>query len=195
MEGSSMHWNLWVPSVKRGCIGLTILSAALIAQGQQPEENPFQARGDRSELVKILPTPAAVQARHDISSSAAPAHSGATVYKASYGVGNLIYHSGGRVMVNPAFYPIFWNSDAAGPAGASQGYLTVSSEISAFAAAFLNGLSSYTQSSGDDFTIVGQYKDSSGHDAVPTAGASSLGPLVDTQAATSTISDSGVQQY
>jgi hypothetical protein len=135
-----------------------------------------------------------VQARPDISSAAAPAHSGASVFKASYGSGNLIYHRGGTVMVNPAFYPIFWNSDVASAPG-SQGSATISAEISAFASAYLNGVNAYSGSSTDDFTIVGQYKDSAGHDSVPTAGSSSLGPFIDTKVATSSISDSDIQQY
>jgi hypothetical protein len=115
-----MHRDFWARSVKHACIGVAILSTTMITSGQQPEENPFQAAGDRGELVKILPPPAAVQAQRDISSAAAPPHSGATVFKASYGVGNLIYHSGGKVMVTPAFYPIFWNLDVAGATGAQR---------------------------------------------------------------------------
>jgi hypothetical protein len=91
-------------------------------------------------------------------------------------------------------YPIFWNSSVSGAPG-SQGYATISSEISAFASAFLNGAPSYTQSSTDDFTIVGQYEDSLGDDPVPTAASSSLGPYVDGQLAPSSISDSNIQQY
>jgi hypothetical protein len=166
----------------------------MIASGQQNPEMPFQARGDRGELVQILPPPAAVQARPDIASAAAPASSGAQVFKASYGSGNLLYHKGGTVMSLTAFWPIFWNGDVAG-AGGSQGYATISAQISAFTTAFLNGLSSYSGSKTDDFTIVAQYRDSAGHDPVPTAAPSLFGPFTDSQAAPASISDSQIQQY
>lgn len=191
-----MHRDFATHGVKCACMALAMAATATIASGQPAEQNPFQAAGDRGELVKILPPPAAVQAQRDISSAAAPPHSGATVYRASYGSGNLIYHRGGKVMSSPAFYPIFWNSDVAGASGVSQGYSIISTEISAFASQFLNGVPSYTGSSTDDFTIVGQYRDSLNHDPVPTAGVSSLGPYVDSQVtAPSSISDSGIQQY
>ena len=64
-----MQRDFWARSIKYACIGVAVLSTTMITSGQQPEENPFQAAGDRGELVKILPPPAAVQAQRDILSA------------------------------------------------------------------------------------------------------------------------------
>ena len=97
-------------------------------------------------------------------------------------------------MTLPAFYPIFWNSAVSG-AGGSAGYATIQSQMSAFAAAYLNGTPTYTTSITDDYNIVGQYNDSANHFPVPTAAVSSLGPFIDTKTTATSISDSQIQSY
>jgi len=132
-----------------GAIGLALAATGMFASGQEAEESPFLGHGDRGELVHVLPPPAAIRTADDNTPVVGGPHSGVSVYRASYGSGNLQYH-GGAVMTTPAFYPIFWNSTVAGATGSSQGYGTIQNQISSFASAYLNGATKYTQASTDD---------------------------------------------
>ena len=75
----------------------------------------------------------------------------------------------------------------------SLGYATIQNQIAAFIGTFFTG-TSYTGSTVDDYSIVGQYGDAGGRSPVPTGGGLA-GQLLDTRSAQATIKDSAIQSY
>jgi hypothetical protein len=177
---------------KAGAAVVATLAAGLMVYGQQGQPDPFHDQSDTGEIIHVLPGPAAVHSPRDTQPSFAPPQSGASVFPASYGNGNLNYH-GGNVMTGPQFYAIYWNSAVANSQATSQGYATVQNQIAAFIGTFFTG-TSYTGSTVDDYSIVGQYGDSGGRSPVPTGGGLA-GQLLDTKSVQATIKDSAIQSY
>jgi hypothetical protein len=189
----SRHTGVLVRHWKIAITGMGLLAAGLIVHGQQggASGNPFWDRSDTGEIVHVLPGPASIRSPHDTQPTFAPPRSGASVYPASYGSGNLLYH-GGNVMRTPGYYAIYWNSAVANSTATSLGWTTIQNQITSFIGTFFTG-TSYTGSTLDDYTIVGQYTDSTGS-PVP-AGAGQLGTVVDNKPTQSNIKDSAIQSY
>ncbi len=178
--------------------GITFLAVGPSAQGQQskPADNPFWDRSDTGELVHILPGPASIRSPRDTQPviAQAPAQGTPTVFPASYGSGNLIYHNGNVVNL-PSFYAVYWNSSVALSTATSLGYATIQNEIANFAGTFLLQNSSYSQTSVNaDYAIVQQYPDSSNNDPLP-AGAGLSDSYFDNQPTQSSIKDSAIRSY
>lgn len=160
---------------------LVVLGTFLIAAGAfgQASDNPFIMRGDRAELMHVMPTPA--QAGIDPSARGeavnAP-HTGFAVYKASYGAGQLIDH-GGPVISNAGAFNVFLGS--------------------ATASAFQTPLNGFVQafSNVPSYNIITQYSKSGN----PISGALAFrGSYVDTTYYTAftgdnTLSDTEVKSY
>jgi hypothetical protein len=87
---------------------VAVLTAGLMVYGQQGQGDPFHDQSDTGETIHVLPGQAAVHSPHDTQPSFAAPQSGASVFPASYGKGNLKYH-GGNVMSAPKYYAIYWN--------------------------------------------------------------------------------------
>ena len=191
---TSIPASILVRRWKVAIAGIGLLAAGLIVYGQQGGTggNPFWDRSDTGEIVHVLPGPASIRSPYNTQPTFAPPRSGATVYPASYGSGNLLYH-GGNVMKTPAFYAIYWNSTVANSTATSLGWSTIQNQIAAFIGTFFTG-TSYTGSTTDDYTIVAQYPDSTGLSPVP-AGNGLLATVVDSKATQSTIKDSAIQSY
>ena len=171
---------------------VAVLTAGLMVYGQQGQGDPFHDQSDTGETIHVLPGQAAVHSPHDTQPSFAAPQSGASVFPASYGKGNLSYH-GGNVMSAPQYYAIYWNSAVANSQATSMGYATIQNQIAAFIGTFFTG-TSYTGSTVDDYSIVGQYGDAGGRSPVPTGGGLA-GQLLDTRSAQATIKDSAIQSY
>ena len=188
-----IHMSVLIKHWKFAIAGLGLLLAGLSVYGQQGEAgaHPFWDRSDTGEIVHVLPGPASIRSPRDTQPTFAPPQSGASVYPASYGSGNLLYH-GGNVMKTPAYYAIYWNSAVANSTATSLSYPTIHDQITAFIGTFFTG-TSYTGATTDDYTIVDQYRDSSGT-AVP-AGLGLLATVVDTKATQSNIKDSAIRSY
>ena len=188
-----IHMSVLVKHWKFAIAGLGLLLAGLSVYGQQGEAgaHPFWDRSDTGEIVHVLPGPASIRSPRDTQPTFAPPQLGASVYPASYGSGNLLYH-GGNVMKTPAYYAIYWNSAVANSTATSLNYPTIHDQITAFIGTFFTG-TSYTGATTDDYTIVDQYRDSSGT-AVP-AGLGLLATVVDTKATQSNIKDSAIRSY
>jgi hypothetical protein len=95
-------------------------------------------------------------------------------------------------MRTPGYYAIFWNSAVANSTATSLGWSTIQNQIAGFIGTFLTG-TNYSGSTVDDYTIVGQYTDSTGS-PVP-AGGGLLGTVVDSKPSQSNIKDSAIQSY
>ena len=163
-----------------------VASARMLAQ---PPQDPFHDRSDTGEIVHVLPTPASVHSPHDTQPTDAPLHRGTSVYPASYGSGNLTDH-GGPEIPNAAFRAIYWNSSVANSTATSAGYSTISSQLTAFISYFGTD-NNYSGAPTDDYSIIQQYGSSN-----PIAsGIGALGYRVDSQAATSRITDKSIQSY
>jgi hypothetical protein len=190
----SIHTSVLVRCWKVAITGIGLLAAGQMVYGQQGGTggNPFWDRSDTGDIVHILPGPASIRSPHDTQPTLAPPQSGASVYPASYGSGNLLYH-GGNVMKIPAYYAIYWNSAVANSTATSLGWGTIQDQITNFIGTFFTG-ASYTGSPSDDYTIVGQYTDSTGNSPVP-AGGGLLRTVVDSKATQSNIKDSAIRSY
>ncbi len=154
--------------------GVTVLCVASMAARAEDNEataHGWRIKGDRGETVKVLPPPAAVPSAtgHPVD---APV-TGYTVYRASYGSGNLVDH-GGLEIATAGFYQIYYSSTI--PTGVTTG-------INGFINAFGSGI--------PDYTIIQQY----GSHAPIAATLTNAGVLFDTNTAPSTISDSQIQSY
>ena len=178
-------------------IALAVVSLGYLG-AQEHGGNPFIDHSDTGETVHVLPAKAALHSPHATNPTFAPVQPGTLVYPPSYGSGNLLNHGGPQIS-NAGFFAIYWNTSVANAGGngvTSQGHPTIEEQISAFTAAFADGLP-YSQSDiAADFTIVQQYGArnaiSSAH-LSPTLG--SLGYYVDHKATQSSITDSKVRSY
>lgn len=163
-------------SITTVCATISLFGLCATAQTNRPD-NPFQARSDNGELVHILPTPAAVNAPPQMVN--APPSNGATVYRASYGIGSLRNH-GGPEIPNAAFRAVYWNSMLAGTANTTA---PIAQQINSFINAF---------SGSPDYTIIQQYS----YGSTPIAATlSNTRSFTDAQASASTISDTQIQNY
>lgn len=161
--------------------------------------DPFLARSDRGETVHVLPPPAHIRAPQDSQPLVAPVTSGFSVYRASYGSGNLKNH-GGHEIPNAGFFAIYYTNTVATASGSGvqgSGFVDIQDQISQFTAAFSDG-SRYSESdAGADYTIIQQYgKTDWIANAKLSPALTSLGYYVDqNNTAPSTISDSQIQTY
>jgi hypothetical protein len=189
----SISASVLVRNWKFTIVGLGLLLRAFSVYGQQADRgsNPFWDRSDTGDTVHVLPSPASIRSPRDTQPTFAPPQSGTSVFPASYGSGNLLYH-GGSVMKYPAYYAIYWNSTVANSNATSLNYSSIQSEISAFIGVFFTG-TIYSGATTDDYTIVGQYTDSTGS-PVP-AGDGLVGTLIDSQKKQSSIKDSSIRSY
>jgi hypothetical protein len=166
------------------CVG----SALVAGQGQGPGQDPFFDHGARGETIHVLPTPARLVEQNPNGPSFAAPSSGAEVFSASYGSGNLTNH-GGHEIPNAAFKAIYWNSivaDAAAPNGQ-----TIQTYIDGFINAF-SGVENYKDNDKADYTIVQQY----GASNPISSSLANLGSYVDlSHGSLSSISDSQIQTY
>lgn len=180
--------------VALAAIAVLAVGPGVYGQETKPNENAFLDRSDTGELVHILPTPASIRSPQDKQPilAQAPAQGSPTVFPASYGSGNLLYHNG-LVVKSPSFYAVYWNSSVAASTATSLNYSSIEAEISSFIGTYLSG-TNYTQSVMDDYTIVQQYPDSAGDDPVPV-GQGLAQSYVDSQATQSNIKDSAIQSY
>lgn len=156
---------------------LVAVSATLLVSAVGfAQENPFHATNERGETVHVLPTPAAADRAATPEVKGQPVDApitGATVYRASYGAGNLLDH-GGLEIANAGFFQIYYNSSP---------YNAFGSRINGFVNAFGSGVA--------DYTIIQQY----GSHATIAATLRNAGSLVDTNGTPSSISDTQVQSY
>jgi len=175
---------------------VTVVGVTAILMGQSG--NPFVARNQHGETVRILPTPASIRTPHDPDPLFAPAQPGYSVYRSSYGAGNLQNH-GGHQIPNAGFFAIYWNGTVANAGGSgvtSLGYSTLQAQISAFTAAFADGRN-YTQTDPNaDYTVIQQYGQT---DPISSSALSpaltSLGYFIDSQSVQSSIDDTAIQSY
>lgn len=192
MESSHVRRRARLPGRTITRLAFACGIAVLVCSAQQvfgQEGNPFVARGERGELVHVLPTPAAIRSPRDAEPIFAEPSTTATVYRASYGVGKLIDH-GGPEIANAGFWAIYWNNSVASSSNASPSGSTIEAQIQAFIQSFPDN-ANYQQSSTDDYTIIQQY----GSHAKIANTLPYLGVTVDSQATQSTISDSQIQSY
>jgi hypothetical protein len=168
-------------------VALIACVATARTMAQHPAD-PFHDRSDTGEIVHVLPTPASVHSPRDTQATDAP-NNGLSVFPASYGSGTLTDH-GGPEIPNAAYRAIYWNSSVANSTATSGGYSTISSQLTAFISYFGND-GNYSGSPTDDYSIVQQY--GSRNPIASHIGA--LGFGVDTQAATSRITDKSIQSY
>jgi hypothetical protein len=188
----SIYTSLLVRCWKVAIPGMGLLAAGLIVYGQQGGTggHPFWDRSDTGEIVHVLPGPAAIRSPRDTQPTFA--QSGVSVFPASYGSGDVLYH-GGNVMKTPGYYAIYWNPAVANSTATSLGWGTIQNQIAGFIGTFLTG-TSYTGSTVDDYTIVGQYTDSTHNSPVP-AGGGLRGTMVDIKSTRPNIKDSAIQSY
>jgi len=141
-------------------IGLGVAAAVVIgAQGLlgQSDDTPFHVRGERGELVHVLPPPALAHNNSDRNQVFAPASDTPQVFSASYGSGNVIDH-GGNEISGAQVQAIFWNSDLAGDGSTSLGYPNLESEIDAFLTRYGTGSSGpYPADATSDYSLIQQY--------------------------------------
>jgi len=169
--------------MRRLFFGFTI--AALIAGAQslrgQQQGNPFIDHSDTGETVHVLPAPAVLHSPHATQPTDAPVKNETSVYPASYGSGQLAYHSGGHQIPAASFFAVYWNSTAANSKVNGTGS-TLQDTITSFVTSF---------SGSPDYSVITQYSQ------LDTIQPTLLwaGDKVDTQPAQSTISDSKVQSY
>lgn len=159
--------------------------------------DPFFARSDRGETVHVLPPAARIASPRDSQSLIAPTKSGFSIYKASYGAGNLKNH-GGQEIPNAGFFAVYWNNSVAGAGGSgvsSLGYASIQAQISAFTSSFADRLNYSESDPNADYTIIQQYGKTNPIANTLTTTLGALGYYVDAQATKSTISDTQIQQY
>ena len=182
-------------------IGLGVAAVVVIgAQGLmgQSDDAPFHVRGERGELVHVLPPPALVHNKSDRNEVYAPPSDTLGVFGASYGSGNLIDH-GGLEIANAHVQPIFWSTAVANDKNASLSG-TIRGQITAFLGRY--GTGSTVNYPGNnvntsDFSIVQQY----GSHAVINPDFVALGAYIDTThdspgfVTPSTFSDTQIQGY
>ncbi len=155
---------------------LILIGATALAQ--EDNGNPFKTKGDSGETVRILPTPAAAQAKenHGEGPQIPLAQNGYSVFNASYGsIPGQMNDHGGAVVSNASFLPIFYNGATAA---------SLQSGIDSFVNNFSN--------SDPGMTVITQYSKTG------NAISASLGhspDFVDNKAAPRRISDSGIQSY
>ena len=170
--------------------------ASLYAQGPDAG-NPFHDRSDAGQKVHKLPVPASVRPPGDQESTDAPLQKGTTVYRASYGRGNLIDH-GGVEIPNAGFQAVFFNASVANSTSTSLGYSSLQSQIGAFIQMFPDN-ANWDGSKTDDYAIVQQYGSKTPIASTLTSNpANNLSPgsaFFDTKSAVSSYTDSQVQSY
>jgi hypothetical protein len=166
-----------------GCVAIARI-------GAQDPGDPFHDHGDKGELIHVLPTPAAAHNPHDTQATFAPVQSGASVFPASYGLGNLTDHSGPEIS-GASFRAIYWNSLVANSTATSQGYPSISLQINAFINSYGSDGSYSSSSTSDDFSIVQQY----GSSNLISSSLPNDSYRVDGQRTASRISDSQIQSY
>jgi len=99
-------------------LALIALFGATQALAQPPEDGVWRVRGDKGEIVHVLPGPASAEAAEHRFGGAVPQTptqmNGYSVFNASYGAvpGQLNDH-GGAVVSGAAFLPIFYNAATA----------------------------------------------------------------------------------
>lgn len=189
--------------MKRAVFAIGIATAFAIMAGSrllvgQGGGNPFTDRSDTGDIVHVLPGPASLRSPHDTVPTIAPLVPGLSVYKSSYGSGNLLNH-GGREIPNAGFFAIYWNGTVANAGGTgvtSLGYANIQAQVSAFSALYSDGLDYSQSEAGADYTVIQQYGT-----AQPISSAAlspvltSLGYYIDTKATQSSISDSKIRSY
>jgi hypothetical protein len=158
-------------TVYTGLVLLCVASLAARADDDEATASGWRIKGERGETVKVLPPAAKVPsaAGHPVD---API-TGMTVYRASYGSGNLIDH-GGLEIASAGFYQIYYDSSIP---------TSVTTGINGFVNVFGSGV--------PDYTIIQQY----GSHAPIAATLTNAGALYDTKGVPSTISDSQIQSY
>jgi len=175
-------------------IALACAVAAFAAAGAnrlhgQGGGNPFIDHSDTGETVHVLPTPASAHSPRATQPTDAPAHSGLSVFPASYGSGNLIDHGGHQISF-AGFFAIYWNGTVANSAG-TQGNATLRSTVQNFVLDYSDG-QPYSQSDPSaDYSIVQQYGSA---DAIG-ATLSWAGDFVDNRQTQGSFSDSKVRSY
>jgi hypothetical protein len=184
-KGLVRHWMTLAAGT-----ALLAMGVALYAGPSDGDEGNGPKVNDKSNTGETLWLHATIPANPGVEPLFAAPSDKATVHRASYGTGNLIYH-GGPVMKTPGFYAVYWNSAVAAASG-SLGYSTIQNQIAAFATTFLQG-GTYPGSGSDDYTIVGQYTDSTGNKPLPGGGYK--GTVLDNKATQTTITDSAIQTY
>jgi hypothetical protein len=175
---------------------LAVLLAGGIVLHADSDNGPIWGQSDTGQMVRLMRGVGNGELTGDgggprFAPPVGGPHNAASVYRASYGLGNLRYH-GGKVMTGPKFYAIFWNSAVANSTDTSLGYGSLQTQITSFVSTFLTG-SSYTGSSTDNYTIVGQYNDSSNNRPLPGNGLA--GSYVDSQSTLASITDGQIQSY
>jgi hypothetical protein len=182
--------------------GIAFFFASLLGSrsiiGQNSGRHPFVDRSDTGETVHVLPLPASIRSPFDTQPTIAPVRPGLSVYGASYGSGNLVNH-GGNQIPSAGFFAIYWNGSVANAGGSgvtSLGYANIQSQISAFAAAFSDGVNYSEGDPAADYTVVQQYGVTDPISAAPLAPAlGGLGYYIDAQPTRSSISDSKIRSY
>lgn len=145
-------------------------------------QDPFFDKNDDGEVIKVLPTPAAVHSDRDTEPTFAAPSSDLTVYNPSYGSGQLANH-GGPQIPDANFLPIFWNSTVANATDTTLNYSTIKSQIEAFVTNF---------SGSADYSVITQYGTSStAIDAVLTK----LDSVVSNQPTKATIKDAQIRSF
>jgi hypothetical protein len=135
---------------------LTLLGAPPHASAQG--RNPFVDHSDTGETVHVLPTPASIHSPRDTGATVAPPANEVRVYPASYGSGDLRYHSGPVMSGDEVgFWALYWNSSVADATQTSLGYTKLSDQMDAFITSFGNDPPYSSQAANDDFSIVQQY--------------------------------------
>ena len=181
MRHSAKKWS--------GALAAAVLIAGAGAVRAQLPQHPFIDHGDNGEIIHVLPTPASVHSPHDTQPTDYDAARGLSVFPGSYGSGNLTDH-GGPEISNAQFRAIYWNSSVANSTATSLGIGTIKDQIDGFVSAF-SSTSNYARRSTDDYAIIQQY--GSRNAISPSLG--NLGYHIDSRAAASRLSDSGVQSY
>jgi len=172
---------------------LVLLGAPRNAASQGKNPNPFVEHSDTGETVHVLPAPASIHSPRDTGPTMAPPASEASVYPASYGSGLLVNH-GGPVIANAGFWALYWNSSVANATQTSVNqatgikYASLRDQMDAFLTSFGND-APYSQSPGDDFSIVQQYSTSI------SSTVTNFGYKVASERTKASISDSGIRNF
>jgi hypothetical protein len=173
-------------------VAVALAAGTSVIRGGQ-EDDPFIGHSDRGETVHVLPTPARVQSPFDRTSLFAPVRPGFSVYKPSYGSGNLKNH-GGHEIPGAGFFAVYWNGTVANAGGSgvtSLTYTTIQSQIADFVSHFADGHDYSESDPNADYTVIQQY----GKTDPIASSLNALAYYVDNQAAVSTISDTQIQSY
>jgi len=197
MNLKKLQWVLLTSVVSLLAVGLA-LSDQKRDRGDEYDEGDkykgkFIEKSDDGEEFSVLPSPDTLAGVRDPKNMFAKPNSSASVFAASYGSGNVTYH-GGRVMSNPNYFTVYYNTAVANSTATSLGYSNIQNQISSFVNTFLVG-NSYTGSATDDYAIVGQYTDSGARRPVPAGVPGLKGSFVDTKSTPSSITDSSIRSY